>query len=239
MAAVLRAVGRVFVLPDGVHKEFRGTGISRYWFYTSLIMTGWESALRFSDLFSLDRDQIRSDGGQPYCLFEQHKTENFVRFRLQPETVDAIDECVASGNEHHAGRSRIWPIGKGTVRSDFTTIVNDAIAVDGIRRGPFKWLRRASVTVREVMHGMGTLAAGHTDRATIRFYVDRRQLQAAPLPPPISPKRLMYKETPHDRPQTVLDSGNGNGHRRAIAGHPGETSGNAGSSDARPGRRDE
>ena len=109
----------------------------------------------------------------------QRKTGYEVRLRLRDATLRAIDDSMADRPE----RRLIWPLWgrRDALYRHIRQLVGDA----GIRRGTFRWLRRAAITaIERETPGMGMLLAGHRSRQTTeRYYIDRSQFSDPPLPP--------------------------------------------------------
>lgn len=190
VAALLRAVDRLFGHQDGTDKAFRFSHVSKRLFFRSLILAGWDGGQRLGDTLAIRTDKLLIlDGGAGEYSLQQRKSKRWVRFAFRAETVAAIRECCESGEGAAVGRIEPWRkvCNKRAVQHLFRRIVENAQAVDGIHYGSFQWLRRSSVTAREcVEKGAGTLAAGHGQSyVTLRHYLDTRQLPAAPLPPAI------------------------------------------------------
>jgi integrase len=186
VSAVVRAVDQLHAKAS---KTYKGVPKRLYW--RSLILAGWDSALRLGDLMRLTTEDYRiQPDGSAIGVVQQNKTGNPIKFSLRRETVEAIEECVASGKLEFRGRKLIWGavVRRKEVFVAFQTIVAVAVAMDDIKPGTFKYLRRASVTARDAMSmGLGTMAAGHTDSAvTKRHYRDGWQMPAPPPPPSVT-----------------------------------------------------
>lgn len=185
VAAIIRAA-------DAIPKKqtVALTGVSWRLFLRSLILAAWDSALRPCDLMRLTMDDFTvDDAGEGRGAIVQAKTRRPVAFRFSAETVQAISDCVASGRGEWSGRSRIWGglIQWNHLTKRFAQVMRAAVVANGITPGPFKWLRRASITAREATaQGLGTMAAGHASgQVTQRHYIDLRQIPAPPLPPSV------------------------------------------------------
>ncbi len=79
---------KVLKAADALRGFFKRTAVPRRTYWRSLILAGWDTALRLSDLRSIERDWIWPGG---YFSIVQHKTGNSLRRQLQPETIEAID----------------------------------------------------------------------------------------------------------------------------------------------------
>lgn len=147
--------------------------------WTSLILTAWDSALRLGDLLAFEYEWIPPGG----CLtIMQRKTGFTQQIQLRPVTLEWIDRCMAQGSQ----RRIIWP--RTSRREEFYRSFNRIVRRAGVRSGTFRWLRRASITAVDVLqYGAGTDQAGHRDRGiTLRHYVDRTQIPfSRPLPPEV------------------------------------------------------
>ncbi len=155
-------------------------GIPKAAFWTSLVLTAWDSALRLGDLLAFERAWIPADGR---LMVMQSKTGYGQTIQLRPITLEWINLCMENNRE----RRCIWPW--ASRREEFYKAFNRLVRRAGIRKGTFKWLRRASVTaVDAIQRGAGTDQAGHRDRGiTLRHYVDASQLpHIRPLPPEVA-----------------------------------------------------
>ena len=141
--------------------------------WASLIRAGYDTSLRLADLLSLPTAAV---GGQIAVI--QHKTGRHVAVRLRPATLAAIDQTLAD-----EPRDVVWALWCG--RQTFYEHFKRLVAESQIRPGTFRWIRRTAVTQLErVAPGQGTRLAGHTHRSTTEnWYIDRSQLDPAPLPP--------------------------------------------------------
>lgn len=145
-------------------------------FFEAYIRTGYETGVRFSDLLSLQCQQLRDD--RLYVC--QNKTGVPVPKMLSQECVGALRKLAALGDGRTFFR---WAIAKKQLRSHFAKVCRKA----GVGGTP-KWLRRSGATHCEIERPgsagrfLGQLSPG----LAYRCYVDRTQLSAeCPCPPPI------------------------------------------------------
>ncbi|QDV23423.1 tyrosine-type recombinase/integrase [Aureliella helgolandensis] len=150
-------------------------------FFASLIAAGYDTALRLGDLLSLEREWIRVDtDGAGWINVEQSKTGTFVPCRFNPSTMLLIDRLMSTSE-----RRRIWPL--WCRRENFYRQFRAIVADSGVRKGTFRFLRRASTTHVELeFPGKGYLHAGHASPdVTVRHYLDGEQMlnhACSPLP---------------------------------------------------------
>lgn len=141
----------------------------------SIVRVGYDTAARLGDLLRLRVADVAGD----VISWRQGKTGRLTRARIRPETRDKLEvQCRGLPPE-----SVIWPLwGR---REAFYRRFRRLVEAAGIRRGTFRWLRRAAATQMErIAPGRGTELLGHRSRTTTeQWYIDRGQLSAAPLPP--------------------------------------------------------
>lgn len=169
-----------YVLHEMPSQAMVKTGLPRSLFFGSLIAAGYDTALRLGDLLSLEREWIRTDkAGAGWLQIQQSKTGYMVASRLNPETMLLVDRLVAC----NPNRRLIWPL--GTRREAFYHAFRKVVLGASIRRGTFRFLRRASTThIEQIAPGTSHLHAGHVDPAiTRRFYIDADQLQSSAVSP--------------------------------------------------------
>ncbi len=144
MRAVLRAA-------DGLMGFFNRTAVPRRTYWRSLLLAGWDTALRLSDLRSVERDWIWPGG---YFSIVQHKTGNSLRRQLQPETVEAID-LLCGGRK----TGLIWGVLND---GNFYRAIKQLSETAGIKI-KFKYIRAGSASaVERDRPGMGWRHLGHT-----------------------------------------------------------------------------
>ena len=147
---------------------------SRPLFWCSLVRAGYDSGLRLGNLLALRVEQVAA-----VVRLRQVKVGTPVSVQLRPETLESIRQQ-ATGRDVSG---LVWPLwGR---REAFYRGFRRLVASAGIRKGTFRWLRRASATaVESVEPGRATELLGHRSRAvTEQFYLDRSQLSRPPLPP--------------------------------------------------------
>lgn len=141
---------------------------------SSLVRTGYDTALRLGDLLRLRPDEL--NGCQ--IATTANKTKRPLVRQIRPETQRAIERHL----EDQQPVERIWPLRgcRDTFFADFRRVCERA----GLN-GSFRFLRRSAVTACEnVREGSGTRLADHTSRSTTqRWYIDPSQLQLPDLPP--------------------------------------------------------
>jgi len=81
----------------------RKVKIPRRLWWPSFLMASYDTALRLSDVLSLERSWIWPGG---YLSIAQGKTGHTHRVQLRPSTLEAIDACMASQPD----RRLIWPL---------------------------------------------------------------------------------------------------------------------------------
>ena len=153
---------------------FRATGVKCSDWWTAFLLVGWDTALRFTDMFRFRGSDILP-GGE--LLLIQSKTGQVHRARLRPETLLALEKIASDMN---APALPLW--GKYDV---FFRRFRKLIKAAGLPGSP-KWLRRASATAVEVAYPGSAMAhLGHrTAGLAYKNYVDQRQIQhTKPLPP--------------------------------------------------------
>ncbi len=149
-------------------------------FFHSLALAGYETGLRLGDLLDIERDWLRVDEtGAAFVTVVQSKTRVTKTSKIEASTMVVIDRLMAQD----PNRRLIWPLNikRPCLYRAWRQIVKSA----GVRRGTFRWMRRAGTThVEEHNPGCGYLHAGHTDsRVTAAHYIDRSQLQSRIVSP--------------------------------------------------------
>lgn len=99
-----------------------------YW--NAAIRLAWDTGLRRGDVIRFRRDSLRPDG---VVMILQHKTKKIVPVKLRESTVAALN--VLTGQ---------YPLRWGTDVTYFTRHFRRIVEASGVKRGTFKWLRRAS-----------------------------------------------------------------------------------------------
>lgn len=146
-----------------------GVAYRRYW--PAAVRLAWEAGFRRGDVWRFRRDAVRSDGT---LRIVQHKTGHVVMVRLRPATVEAIDQL--------SGAFPLsWPLVPAQFGRHWRKIVQGA----GVKRGTFKWIRRASGSYVELAQpGTGHRHLGHKHRSTFdKFYDAKLGAHLLPMPP--------------------------------------------------------
>jgi integrase len=147
----------------------------------SLVRAAWDTGMRRSDLFLLERVHAENDG---WLEIVQRKTGRLVLCRLSEQTRRLI---LRTFDDWAVPRKLIWPGGPAVARRLSSMVADVAEDIGLACNGkPFKKLRRSSITaVEQVAPGTGYLQAGHTtSQTTIRFYLNPAIAQMArPMPP--------------------------------------------------------
>jgi hypothetical protein len=142
--------------------------VKRRDYWPALIMAAWDSGLRRGDLWRLNASKIRRDG---MVVQVQHKTQKLIVCQFRPETMRAI---------RAAGNSLAWTADNRTFSEHFTRIVE----ASGVRRGTFKWVRRASGSyVERAQPGAGCKHLGNTPQVFDAHYDAKLKGRRFPLPP--------------------------------------------------------
>ena len=165
---VRRLIDAVDQLPD---TPIYGIRIRNRVWWRSLLRTAWESALRWSDLSRLRRQDIGSDG---WVDIVQHKTSIEHGFRLSGATIEAIDDSFCGPGLDK--RELIWPVPYERWRFDqFRYLLKLAGLTGNLQK-----LRRSSIAdVDRKRRGAGMIQAGHTtESTTLRWYLRRTELLA-------------------------------------------------------------
>lgn len=157
--------------------DFRGlydTGVPRHLYWGGIVRFAFETGLRRGDCWLFDRGLIRADGS---FRIVQSKTGKPLQRMVRPLTVELMDKIGVP-------KPFAWPLSGWAFGGHFKLLTD----VSGVKRGTFKWLRRASGSyVEAVMPGAGSKALGHTDLNVFAAHYDA-QIGAlkVPLPPEIT-----------------------------------------------------
>ena len=140
-------------------------GLSRALWWELAVCVAWDSGVRWGDLVRLRVDQIQPNG---VACIVHHKTRRFRVFQLSADTMRLLRRTLAE-----CPRDLVcpWPASGETFRDQVTRLVARA----GIRRGTWKWLRKASSTDVEIHHpGSAAEFLGHRPGSRIAelHYVD-------------------------------------------------------------------
>jgi integrase len=173
-AAELVAVVAAF---SDLHGELnQDATIRRSTFWTTFVLVGYYSALRFGDLVSLRWDQIQN--GQ--IVLTMSKTGDVIICPLPPDALQALEKL------RGGARKRVF--GELMNVKNTQLFFRRVLQAAGLP-GSIKWLRRTSATMVEcVTPGAAKAHLGHrTHGLAYKHYVDPRQLQHnKPIPPSIS-----------------------------------------------------
>lgn len=160
------------------------TGLPRSLYFASLISTAYDTALRLGDLLALSPKVISMRHRKGYIRVIESKTGKLKQAVVQPYTLRLIEQMLSLRPD----RELVWPL--WCRREQFYRTFRSLVVSSGIRKGTFRWLRRASITHVEVEQpGLGQKHAGHSDSLTTqRHYTDRNQLaEEVTAPPPLFP----------------------------------------------------
>lgn len=153
-------------------------------YYVGLVRAAWETGLRLSDLMALERHQIERDG---WFSVTMQKTGLPQWCRLHRSTHEIIQRTF---DELAPPRRLCWPTwSTKTPKACFKLIRRDimrAVREAGLwcSDGPFKKLRRSSITAVEMLApGQGQHHAGHTSITTTqRWYLSETTKLNRPIP---------------------------------------------------------
>lgn len=173
-APTIEQVAKLIKAADSLRGFFQGTAVPRRTYWKSVIMAGWDTALRLSDLRSIERDWIQNG----CVVIVQNKTGNSHRAKLWQETLEQIDLL-------HGGcpKGPIWSVlNKKNFRRAFKQLVITADI------GPltFKRIRKASASyVERQCPGTAWRHLGHTKPGLdVQYYIDPRIAAPEPTQPP-------------------------------------------------------
>ncbi len=176
MAMLLSAAGKL-------RGRFMLTKIERRLWWRAALLAHWDTALRLSDLLSIERTWIwPQSNGAGGLSFVQSKTGRSILRTMRPETMRAIDACMAS-----AGKRRlIWPLWCG--QREFYRAFKRLTVAAGLC-GTSKYIRRGSSSeIEKLQPGAGAAHLGHKTAGIFEkhYRVNRIVSRDMPLPPPIS-----------------------------------------------------
>lgn len=146
-----------------------GVPAAAYW--SAAIRVGWETGLRLGDMQRLKMSQLSG------CQLVTVASKTGQR---QIHTLTA--DCVGSLEALDRPVPLAWPYRPNRFGIHFERLRKAA----GVRRGTWKWFRRASGSYVAAKHGEAAGAAhlGHTSVATFRKFYDARLVaEARPMPP--------------------------------------------------------
>ena len=161
-------------------KRWHPSGLRRAVWWELAVCVAWDTALRRGDQLALRVDAIGADGRG---IVVQHKTRRAQPIRLSEETLALLRRSLLD-----VPRDQVcpWAASEQTFARQFALLVSRA----AVRRGCWKWLRRASITDCEAQHpGAGGPQGGHApgSRITALHYVNPRIVQG---PDPVRPRPL-------------------------------------------------
>jgi len=146
-------------------------------FFTAVILVGWDTALRLSDLLTVKRANLGADGTLPVV---QNKTNDVVYCRLRPETLAACK--VLWDRAPNDDRLLPFPCQPRQFMLYFKRLVKKA----GIPSGGIKRIRKSAATALEqVTRGAATEFLGHRSPGMAQaHYIDPRLVKRdRPMPP--------------------------------------------------------
>lgn len=153
------------------HRVITLSKLSMRDYYETICMAGYDTGMRLSDLMSIQRSWIRVDETSAgFMTIIQSKSNREKISRISPETMKRIDSFMKG-----SARVLIWP---PRTRRNFYLQFNEIVDKAGIRKGTFRWLRRAGATHVEMdFPGKSFIHCGHADaRVTFAHYIDQQQL---------------------------------------------------------------
>ncbi len=170
---------------DRLAGTFKGTTTIRRMYWRSLLLAGWDSALRISDLRSVERNWIWPSGS--ICIV-QSKTGYSVTKQFRPETIEAIDLLM--------GGRKTGPIWSTLNHKNFYRNLRKLAASANVVWN-FKMIRRASASyVERDAPGMGWRHLGHARPGLAESnYLDPKIVVPRPTQPPA------IEPTPLDLPR--------------------------------------
>lgn len=174
----LEQLGKLLAACDRLEGRFRNLPVSKRLYARSLINAKYDTALRLSDVLSIERDWIWPGG---YVSIVQSKTGRAHRVQFRETTLAEIAEVT----EALPNRRLIWPA--FAQRRRFYVFFRQLVRDAGLR-GTSKWLRRSSASYFERENpGAAWRHLGHTGPGLDReHYLDPRvSYPAMPLPPAI------------------------------------------------------
>lgn len=145
-------------------------------FWRAMIHAAYCTGLRRSDLLTIFKSQVQSDGTLHTI---QHKTGYSVCVRLSPDAL-----MFASRLKCPNGLLLPWPYRKDALAPRFKMICRKA----GVNRGSLKWIRRSAASYAEKANpGAGARLLGHRGEQVFRqHYEDPTITRQNPfMPPPL------------------------------------------------------
>lgn len=142
--------------------------VPRSTWWRLFLQVAWQTGLRRTDLSLLRRSQIR-----PSFAICQHKTGKIVVCGLDPQTIAEVGQL--PGDQPFK-----LPMSEESIRQHWLQIV----AAAGVRRGPFKFVRKSSGNYsEEQLPGAGCRLLGNERRVFDAHYLDPTRLPGIPRPP--------------------------------------------------------
>lgn len=136
-------------------------GVPRKLYWPAAILLDWDTGFRRGDLWRFNMDAVRPDNT---LRIIQHKTRQLAEVQLRASTIEALD---AIGKRQPLA----WTLTQGFFGRHFKKIVNGS----GVKRGTFKWLRRASGSYVEAQQpGAGHKHLGHKTPGIFTKHYDAR-----------------------------------------------------------------
>lgn len=139
--------------------------VQRSVLWSLALRVAWESGMRLTDVLRLRVDEIQPDG---LAVTGQSKTRRPIVFRLSEPTLALLRDSLAT---HPRPLVVPWTSTKESFRRQFALVVKRA----GVRKGSWKWIRRASATdVEKACPGAGAAHLGHAHGSAIaaKHYLD-------------------------------------------------------------------
>jgi len=164
-----------------IHGKLWDSGVSRRLYWLAFIRTAYDSALRRSDVLSIERDWIREHGGCGFISIVQSKTGRTITKRLWQPTMEAIDKL--------CGERKTGPIWQGyPTRRVWCQAFKRLCKRAGVS-GSAKWLRRSSASYMAREHGRDAAKRhlGHSSDGVLdESYLDLTiAYPHAVMPPPL------------------------------------------------------
>jgi integrase len=177
-------VGRICAELQQVQGRLPVVCIKKADYYVGLVAAAWETGLRLADLMGLERSQAVESGW--FCV-TMHKTGLPHWCKLHPSTRAVINRTF---DDFAPPRRLCWPTwGIRTPKACYKLIrleIMAAVRAAGLTAsdGPFKKLRRSSITAVELAApGQGQYHAGHTSAITTqKWYLADGVKLNRPLP---------------------------------------------------------
>lgn len=155
--------------------RFRKTRIMRAPYFRTMILAGYDTGLRQSDLHAIRAMDVQHDT----IGIVQIKTSRQVSIRIRPSTVDKIRSFLGSD-----GRQLVWP--KWTHRRGAFSRLFKRIVENAELHGTFGKLRKTSGTeVEREQPGVGWVHLGHSNPQTARvWYINQARAYSGNVPMP-------------------------------------------------------